>query len=175
MSTFALSITCIAIGLFGFVLGSYVSHGVFNSKSLNTVMVVLIILVAGVGNVCIFSYDEVLVNDEIISNNSLRAISSDVYVEGCVGGGLFVTSGYINSKPVYSYYYLNSDGFYVQKSIPAESTLIKISNETPCVMHYGDRVRTVYAEFIYCDERYINEYYIIVIPENGLSTEIYLE
>jgi len=106
----------------------------------------------------------------------LRAISSDVYSAGNVRGFIFITSGQINSVPVYTYYYLNENGNYVQKSIPVKSTEIKISESVaPCVIKYHDTVRGTLFGFIDKGEWFTNERYVIIIPENGLSTEIYLE
>lgn len=119
----------------------------------------------------------VIESDVVISNESLRAISSDTYVNGHISGGLFVTAGYVNSDAVYKYYYLTDSGRYAQKSIPASLTEIEISNSTPCVITYMDTLQYVFFGFMY-DPTSIyqtNKHYVIVIPENGLSTEMYLE
>jgi len=108
--------------------------------------------------------DEVLETNVVMNNDTLR-------------GGSFIVSGYVDSQSVYKYYYLCDDGSYKQKSIPVDITNIVISDNTPAVIHYGDKVQTVYLGWIVdaSGMRYENEHYTIVIPENGLSNEIYLE
>jgi len=108
--------------------------------------------------------DEVLETNVVMNNDTLR-------------GASFIVSGYVDSQSVYKYYYLCDDGSYKQKSIPVDITNIVISDNTPAVIHYGDKVQTVYLGWIVdaSGMRYENEHYTIVIPENGLSNEIYLE
>ena len=108
--------------------------------------------------------DEVLETNVVMNNDTLR-------------GGSFIVSGYVDSQSVYKYYYLCDDGSYKQKSIPVDITNIVISDNTPAVILYCDKVQTVYLGWIVdaSSIHYENEHYIIVIPENGLSNEIYLE
>lgn len=126
----------------------------------------------------VFYTTEVLDSDVLISNDSLRAISSGLYVEDNMNGRLFVTSCYIERKPTYTYYCLMPDGTYQQKNIPADVTKIKIDDNTPpCVITYADNTERVYLGFIHDFDtiKYDNFHYLIIIPENGLSNEIYLE
>ena len=131
----------------------------------------------GMGVATLGASDEVLETNVVMNNDTLRAISSDSQLEGYMRGGSFIVSGYVDSQSVYKYYYLCDDGSYKQKSIPVDITNIVISDNTPAVIHYGDKVQTVYLGWIAdaSGMRYENEHYTIVIPENGLSNEIYLE
>ena len=184
------SIIVIAMGALSAILfiatfecSNILEYSNLSKKKQGLVSLVCLLFVVGLvasavftGVIIVASDKEVINPDEIVSNDLLRAISSDVYSAGNVRGFIFITSGQINSVPVYTYYYLNENGNYVQKSIPVKSTEIKISESVaPCVIKYHDTVRGTLFGFIDKGEWFTNERYVIIIPENGLSTEIYLE
>lgn len=156
-------------------------NGTIGETILSVTAVIFIIiavsLIVGMGVATLGASDEVLETNVVMNNDTLRAISSDSQLEGYMGGGLFIVSGYVDSQSVYKYYYLCDDGSYKQKSIPVDITNIVISDNTPAVIRYCDKVQTVYLGWIVDASgiRYENEHYTIVIPENGLSNEIYLE
>lgn len=155
-------------------------------KSIGDVILMLILLFIGSAVILgivlcgafFTEYDETLEQNVIISNDTLRAISSSNSATSYMNGGLFVINGYSEDKPVYKYYYLTENLSYKQNSIPVEKTDIMIHNSSVSyVIHYGDRVETVYFGGLLHDPetiRYENEHYTIYIPENGLSDEIYI-
>lgn len=159
----------------------------YNGKYINKVMpnLVFIFGVSAVLSGVIFcglmitASDETLESDLILSNDTLRAISSSNSATTYMNGGLFVINGYSEDKPVYKYYYLTENLSYKQASIPVEKTDIVIHNSpVSYVIHYGDRVETIYFGGLLHDPekiRYDNDHYTIYIPENGLSDEIYID
>lgn len=61
----------------------------------------------------------------------LRAMSTDSSISGRMYGGIFVTSGYINEKQVFSYIRDSGDGGSVLRQAPASDSTIYEVTESP--------------------------------------------
>lgn len=61
----------------------------------------------------------------------LKAMSTDSSISGRMYGGIFVTSGYINEKQVFSYIRDSGDGGSVLRQAPASDSIIYEVSESP--------------------------------------------
>lgn len=85
-------------------------------------------------------------------------------------------SGNINEKETYTFFYATPDGGYKKMSIPADSTTIYYTNETPHI-----ELLTQYGKYWVCDKCKTENYnwkvdfYRIYIPEGSITGEYKLD
>ena len=87
------------------------------------VVVFVALLVASF--VLIIPLSDVTTTEDLVDTKQLRALNDRTEIEGKFSGGIFVSSGTINEKPVYAFYYEDKEsGGIKYGSIPAEMTTI---------------------------------------------------
>ena len=118
--------------------------------------------------------------EELIDTRELRALNDRTEIEGKFSGGIFVSSGTINEKPVYAFYYEDKEsGGIKYGSIPAEmATIYPIGEiEIPRVEEY-----TVYRNYISlltapmeCSVPSKKSIYKLYVPDGSITTDITLD
>lgn len=112
-------------------------------------------------------------NESIITDSyDIRAISSSNSLSGDMSGGIFVISGYINSDSVFKCYIKEDDQTYSLLTLPADKTKIIITDDIPKVEILD--ITTKCQWLIFEIHKPSVREYKIYIPENDLSTDIYL-
>ena len=122
---------------------------------------------------------DITTTEELIETKELRALNDGTAIEGKFSGEIFVSSGRINEKAVYAFYYEDKeDGCIRYGSIPAETTKIYLigDNEKPRVetyMLYHSRITLLTAPVkVPVKESTI---YKLYVPDGSITTDITLD
>ena len=122
---------------------------------------------------------DITTTEELIETKELRALNDGTAIEGKFSGGIFVSSGRINEKAVYAFYYEDKeDGCIRYGSIPAETTKIYLigKNEKPKVetytLHYSRITLLTAPVKVPVKESTIYKFYV---PDGSITTDITLD
>ena len=155
----------VVVGIISVLIEKELITGIITSLWLMTFIAIIIIC-------CITSCIPVSNESVVVDTYDIRAISSSNSLSGDMYGGIFVISGYINSDSVFKCYIKEDDQTYSLLTLPADKTKISITDDTPKVEILDVTTKCQWLIFeIYKPN--VREYKIY-IPENGLSTDIYL-
>ena len=122
---------------------------------------------------------DITTSEELVNTKQLRALNDGSEIEGKFSGGLFVSSGRINEKAIYAFYYEDKeDGCIRYGSIPAETTKIYLigENEKPRVetyiLHYSRITLLTAPVKVPVKESTI---YKLYVPDGSITTDIILD
>jgi hypothetical protein len=131
------------------------------------------IVILGFMTICIITSITVISNESIVVDSyAIRAVSSDNSLSGDIHGGVFVISGYISGNSVFNCYIKENDQTYSLRTLPAEKTKIIISDDTPRLEIFEVTPKCQWLIFELDKASWVE--YKLYIPENGLTTDIYL-
>ena len=140
-------------------------------------ILLMALLVAGL--CLVIPVSDVTTSEELIDTKELRALNDRTQIEGRFSSGIFVSSGRINEKAVYAFYYEDKEsGGIKYGSIPAETTKIYLigDNEKPRVETYilqYSRITLLTAPVkVPVKESTI---YKLYVPDGSITTDITLD
>jgi hypothetical protein len=122
---------------------------------------------------CAITSATVISNESIVVDSyDIRAVSSVNSLSGDIHGGIFAISGYIRGNSIFNCYIKENDQTYSLRTLPAKKTKIIISDDTPKleICEVTPKCKWLIFEM---DKGSWTEYKLY-IPENGLTTDIYL-
>ena len=140
-------------------------------------ILLMALLVAGL--CLVIPVSDVTTSEELIDTKELRALNDRTQIEGRFSSGIFVSSGRINEKAVYAFYYEDKEsGGIKYGSIPAETTTIYLigENEKPKVEEY-----TLYETYISVLTAPMEctvpskSIYKLYVPDGSITTDITLD
>ncbi len=172
-------LSVITIGLvIGIILLLYIIACMFYLKTNNNWIFIISSILSAVGIIvfivlCVITSATVISNESIIVNSyDIRAVSSVNSLSGDIHGGVFVISGYISGNSVFNCYIKENDQTYSLRTLPAEKTKIIISDDTPRLEIFEVTPKCQWLIFELYKDSWVE--YKLYIPENGLTTDIYL-
>lgn len=116
-------------------------------------------------------------DDSLESTIELIALNDKTLLEGAMYEGIFVTSGYIDTLPIYAYYYKAENESVKFGKILADSTSIYYiqDDSSPRIETYHriERGNTLYN--FPTKYEFIEVYYKLYIPKNSISPDIRLD
>ena len=108
---------------------------------LGSILALFVGMLMFVGSFLFFSWDHKY------EDATLKSLDTSMGTQGQFNGGLFVSYGYINTVPIYTFYVQDVDGAYEMVSVNAEGSRVIETNDKPHAECYVDNVFNVPAPF----------------------------
>lgn len=169
-------IACIISAVITLILKHKYWDGDPDSLLLSSIAFIVLLIVS----ICItvIPIGDTITSEELIDTKELRALNDKTALEGKFRGNIFVTNGYINSVPIYAFYYTTNDNVVKYGQIDATATDIYIisENETPKLETYTITYKQSKLLFWPSLEAIKKiEHYKLYIPDNAIISDVALD